>query len=368
MFYLHRVFTFYCLTLKISQMFRFITLLGLLFQGCLVSAQLLPQPDHVVVLIMENHDYSQIIGEPALPYLNSLVGQGALFTNYYALTHPSQPNYIRMFSGDSQGVIADFTPLFAPFSTSNLGAALLQNNRSFFGFSEDLPYVGYTGSESGKYVRKHAPWVNWIGGSSNAIPASKHRPLTDFPTDFNLLPTVSFVIPNLDNDLHDNPTDYATSDTWIQTHLDAYIQWAKTHNSLLILTFDEGEVLGDNKIATIMVGEPVKLGQYATTYDHYDLLRTLLDMYNLPACGESDQATPMVGCWKACSLLHPAIVGNADVCTNGNGSYAVQAIAGTVYNWVITGGTIVSGQGTPQVQVQWTNGEVGTVNVEQSIP
>ena len=349
-------------------MLRSISLLFLLFQTSLSFAQLLPQPDHVVILIMENHDYSQIIGEPNLPYLNSLVPQGALFTNYYALTHPSQPNYIRMFSGDSQGVIADFVPLFAPFDTPNLGAALLQNGRTFFGFSEDLPSVGFTGAESGKYVRKHAPWVNWIGGDANAIPANKHRPLTDFPSDFNQLPTVSFVIPNLDNDLHDNPTDYATSDLWIQNHLDAYIQWAKTNNSLLILTFDEGELLGDNKIATIMVGEPVKLGEYNTHYDHYDLLRTLLDMYNLPACGESNSATPITGCWKTCSLIHPQITGDADACPSNTATYNVQAVTGTTYNWTVNGGTIISGQGTAQIQVQWNNDTAGTVDVVQSVP
>src|SRR5262245_57648456 len=65
----------------------------------------LPRPDHVVIVIEENHSFSQIIGSPAAPYINSLAQQGALFTQSFATTHPSQPNYIQLFSGGTQGVI-----------------------------------------------------------------------------------------------------------------------------------------------------------------------------------------------------------------------------------------------------------------------
>lgn len=78
-----------------------------------------PRPDHVVIVIEENHSYSEIIGSPAAPYINSLAAQGALFTQSYAITHPSQPNYLDLFSGFNQGVTNDSCPHY--FTTDNLG-------------------------------------------------------------------------------------------------------------------------------------------------------------------------------------------------------------------------------------------------------
>src|SRR5713226_5584660 len=87
----------------------------------LLSIASLPLPDHVVIAIEENHAYSQIIGSANAPYLNSLAQQGALFTQSFALSHPSQPNYIQLFSGSNQGVTTD-NCLTSPLQTPNLGA------------------------------------------------------------------------------------------------------------------------------------------------------------------------------------------------------------------------------------------------------
>src|SRR5205823_1618032 len=125
------------------------------------SAQPIPRPDHVVVVIDENHAYSQIIGSSSAPYINSLVSQGALLTNSFAITHPSQPNYIAIFSGSQQGINDNNTPTNLPFTAPNLGAQLIASGRTFAGYSEGLPSVGYTGDASGQYVRRHNGWVNW---------------------------------------------------------------------------------------------------------------------------------------------------------------------------------------------------------------
>src|SRR3954465_7754241 len=110
-----------------------------LFLNCrLIFAQLVPTPAHVVVVVLENHGYSQIIGSPSAPYINSLATDtdGALFTQSFGVEHPSQPNYLYLFSGDNQSVILDFTPFsfLLPFTTANLGAELLQNGRTFTGY------------------------------------------------------------------------------------------------------------------------------------------------------------------------------------------------------------------------------------------
>lgn len=269
----------------------------------------LPKPDHIVIIIEENHGYEQIMDSKNAPYINQLAEKGALFTNSSALTHPSQPNYLGLFSGSMQGVRDDACLLSkTPFTTTNLGAALLKAGYSFTGFSETLPEAGFTGCTykviSGyTYARKHAPWVNWQGDKENNIPPSSNQPLTSFPTDFSQLPTLSFVIPNEGNDMH-NPIggDEASilrADQWLKDHLSAYVEWADTHNSLLIFTFDEaqGSDLAHNRIATFFVGPMVKPGRYNEAINHYSVLRTIEAMYNLPPSGNATE-TAIVDVWK----------------------------------------------------------------------
>src|SRR5439155_887271 len=248
----------------------------------------LPRPDHVVIVIEENHSYSEIIGSPAAPYINSLVAQGALFTQSYAITHPSQPNYLDIFSGFNQGVGDDSCPHY--FTTDNLGLYLLNGSLTFAGYSEDLPSVGSTICTSGAYARKHAPWVNFTN-----IPTSTNLPYSYFPSDYTTLPTLSFVIPNLNDDMHDGTIQQG--DSWLQQHLNAYVQWAVTHNSLLIMTFDEDDGSQGNRIATIFVGQMVVAGQYSEAINHFNLLRTLEDMYNLPYAGVSGNYQAITDVW-----------------------------------------------------------------------
>lgn len=247
-----------------------------------------PRPDHVVVVVMENHSNTDVIGNPSAPYINSLAATGANFSQSYAITHPSQPNYFALFSGSLQGVDDNSCP--HTFSTPNLGTALIANGRTFKGYSESMPYNGYTGCSSGAYVRRHNPWANWTN-----VPAASNLTLNAFPADYTELPTVSFVIPNLDNDMHDGTI--AQGDSWLKSHLDGYVRWAQTHNSLLILTFDEDDNNSGNRIPTVFVGAQVKPGVYSVRIDHYNVLRTLEDAYGLPYAGASASATPITNAW-----------------------------------------------------------------------
>ncbi len=248
----------------------------------------LPRPDHVVVVVEENHSFSQVIGSSAAPYINALARGGASFTNAHGVTHPSQPNYLALFSGATQGVTNDSCP--HTFATANLGRQLLDAGLTFAGYSEDLPAVGSTVCSSGAYQRKHSPWVNF----SN-VPASTNRPFTSFPTDYSQLPQIAFVVPNQNHDMHDGSSQQG--DTWLQQHLDSYAQWARTHNSLLIVTWDEDDFTSANHIPTIFVGPMVRTGAYAESINHYRVLRTLEDMYHLPYAGASAQATPITDVW-----------------------------------------------------------------------
>jgi PKD repeat protein len=240
-------------------------------------------------VVEENRSESHIIGNPDAPYITALANQNANFTQSFAETHPSQPNYLALFSGSTQGVTDDSCP--QSFSTDNLASQLLAAGRTFAGYSESLPSVGYTGCASGKYARKHNPWVNWP-----AVPTSANQPFTAFPTDYSTLPDVSFVIPNLDNDMHDGTI--AQGDTWLQNNLGGYIDWAKTHNSLLILTWDEDDNSGMNQIPTVFAGQRVVPGQYSESINHYSMLRTLEDAFGLPALGAAATASPILDVWS----------------------------------------------------------------------
>ena len=263
----------------------------------------LPRPDHIVMVIEENHSFSQIIDSPDAPYINRLAAQGAVFTQSFGITHPSQPNYLVLFSGSTQGVIDNSCP--HTFTTANLGQALLAAGLTFSGYSEDLPSVGSLTCDEGLYARKHNPWVNWQDSATNGVPATANVPMTSFPTDYTKLPTVSVIAPNQVNDMHHgkDPDRIQTADQWLQKHLDAYIQWAERHNSLLIVTWDEDNKKENNRIVTLFVGPMVQAGRYDPRITHYNVLRTIEDLYGLPHSGASTDATPITQIWRVAPRL-----------------------------------------------------------------
>ena len=262
------------------------------------STPLLPRPDHIVMVIEENHSYSQIIDSPDAPYINRLAAEGAVFTQSFGITHPSQPNYLALFSGSTQGITDNSCP--HTFTTPNLGHALLKAGLTFAGYSEDLPEVGSLICSVGFYARKHNPWVNWQDSLTNGLPATVNVPMTSFPTDYSTLPTVSVVVPNQINDMHHgkNPDTIQTGDRWLQEHLDAYVQWAQQHNSLLIVTWDEDNKTENNRIGTVFVGPMVQAGRYDQRITHDNVLRTIEDLYGLSHSGASADAVPITEIWK----------------------------------------------------------------------
>jgi hypothetical protein len=245
-------------------------------------------PDHVVVAVFENKDLDHVLGAGQAPFFDQLAAGGAAFTDAHGETHPSQGNYVALFSGDTHGVVDDSCP--QTIDAPNLAGQLAAAGKSFVGYSESMPSAGYTGCSSGRYARKHNPWVDFP-----ALPASVNQPLTAMPADFAQLPTVSFVIPDLCSDMHDCPV--STGDQWARDHLAAYASWARSHNSLLIVTFDEDEGSQANHIPTIVVGPMVSATRSSQRIDHYTLLRTIEDMYHLTPLGHAAAAQPLDGIW-----------------------------------------------------------------------
>jgi len=365
--------------------------ISLLFATLLAARSVfgaLPHPDHVMIVIMENKSFGQIIGNAAAPNINALAAEGANLVNVasdpnaltsgsHALRHPSQPNYLDLFSGSHQGVLSDGRPgtlaeplsSALPFNTPNLAASLIAASLSFATYSEDLPSAGFDGDSYStdpaktQYERKHNPVANWQAADAPAnyhVPFSCNQPFSAFPTDaagYATLPTVSFVIPNQQNDMHDGSV--AQGDAWLKAHIfDGYYQWAKTHNSLLIVTFDEDATnTATNQITTIFAGALVKPGNFSetninpldlrppdgwitptgTAMNHFNLLRTIEEMFGLAPLGGSAN-TPAVT-----DVFRPA---NASMVNN---STRLHTGAG---NDVLIGGFIIGGQAKKRILVR----------------
>ncbi|KPI25354.1 phosphoesterase [Actinobacteria bacterium OK074] len=258
------------------------------------AATAVPSPDHVVVVMMENHAYTQVIGSSSAPYINSLATGGATLTQSYGITHPSQPNYFALFSGDTQGITDDSCYSAGFSSAANLASEVIAAGGTWGSYNETLPSAGSTTCSSGNYARKHNPWF----GFGN-VPTSTAYTFAQFPSDYSTLPDVSFVTPNLCSDMHD--CSVATGDTWLKNNLGAYATWAKTHNSLLVVTFDEDNLLSGNRIPTVLYGQQVTAGSTSSTkYNHYDLLRTLEDSQGLSThAGNAASAADISGIWTS---------------------------------------------------------------------
>jgi acid phosphatase len=171
-------------------------------------------------------------------------------------------------------------------TADNLGHQLLAAGLTFAGYSEDLPNTGNQGCTAGRYARKHAPWTNF-----GDLRGTVSEPFTAFPSDYSMLPTLSFVVPNLDHDMHDGSV--AAGDTWLRNNLAHYATWATTHDSQLVITWDEDDKSADNHIPAMIVGAGISPQRISTRLTHYSLLRYLEDRFGLPHLGKAATATPI---------------------------------------------------------------------------
>ena len=255
-----------------------------------LAAAALPRPAHVVIVVEENRSEGNIIGNKSTPFITALAAHGANMAQSFAETHPSEPNYLALFAGNTFGVTKDACPVNAG-NSPNLGSELLAAGYTFIGYAEDLPAVGSPVCSAGKYARKHVPWANFTN-----VPPTNSVPFSAFPMgNYANLPTVSFVIPNNDNNMHDG--SIAQGDAWLNRQLSDYANWAVANNSLLILTFDEDDNSSRNQIPTVIYGAHVRPGSYNEQINHYNLLSTVEQMYGLPKTGYAASAPAIADIW-----------------------------------------------------------------------
>jgi hypothetical protein len=242
---------------------------------------------HVIVVVEENANYSDVIGSSSAPYMNSLANQYGLATQYYADTHPSIGNYLAITTGQILTNDDGQTPQSFPVSADNSVRELLAAGKTWKAYAESIPSVGYvggdaTGPDGGQFYTRHAPLPYMTDVQNSAAQRQNIVPFTKFTIDLanNALPNYSFISPNGCDDAHDCGLDVA--DNWLKTNIDPLIKSALFQkDGLLIIVFDESNTdntNGGGRVAAIVISPFAKLGFRSTTlYQHESLLGLTLE-------------------------------------------------------------------------------------------
>jgi phosphatidylinositol-3-phosphatase len=228
--------------------------------ACKGNPASVPQVQHVFVVVEENQSYDDVVGNPDMPYLNQLAAHGGLARHYYANTHPSINNYFYLTSGQSgtgrPGVFADLFK--GTVAGNNVASILTKHGKTWKSYAEDLPSVGYVGDNTGLYAKRHNPFTFYQSVVYDKAPAGKNQrdqivSFQQFKTDWRsgVLPSYSFIIPNLINDAHNNPRTNRGSacrdpeslrqaDHWLAENIKPVVESESfQRDSLLIIVFDE---------------------------------------------------------------------------------------------------------------------------------
>lgn len=271
----------------------------------------IPNFKHIVIIIFENREFESVIGNSDAPYLNQLAQENTLLTQYYAITHPSLPNYIALISGDTQGYTKNCTN--CPVSATNLADLIEQSGRSWMTYQESMPDDCAASDPDKQYVVRHNPFMYFTSIVNDKERCIAHvEELSDLGPDAtnNQLADFIFITPNICNSGHD--CTIKTSDDWLKNTLPALVNefQAEGDDYLIVLTWDEGETkksccgLPENaggRIATILISPQAKQGlQDDTPYTTYSLLRTISEAWGLPLLGHAaDEGTAAIlAPWK----------------------------------------------------------------------
>jgi outer membrane biosynthesis protein TonB len=250
---------------------------------------------HVFVVVMENHGYSQVWNTSATPYTTALANGYARAANYYAITHPSLPNYLDIYGGSNYSITNDCSPS----SSCHISARHLADNLEAAGktwkfYQESMPGP-CTLTTSGTYAPKHNPVIYFDDVRLNPTRCASHvvnyTALASDLTSAASTPNFAFITPNLCNDTHD--CSVATGDTWLSRNMPAILSSpaCTTQRCLLILTWDEDDSSQSNHVLTVFAGSAARTGSVSSTrYDHFSLLRTIESVLGVPTQTTHDAA------------------------------------------------------------------------------
>jgi phosphatidylinositol-3-phosphatase len=259
----------------------------------------LPAFTHVVLVVFENHEASSIAGNLDAPTFNRLARRYATLTDYTAVAHPSLPNYLALVSGSTHGISSDCTDCVV--RARSLADTLAAAGKTWKTYAEDLPSPGFTGGSSGRYAKKHDPFLYFRDVADSRARRDRVVPFPQLGRDLaaHRLPDFSLVIPNLCDDMHD--CSVATGDAWLKAHVVPLLHSPQLQGGVVFVVFDEGtsDTGGGGRVAALALGPTVRPGaRFMRATNHYGLLRTIEDAWRLPRLGFSSRGTPIGGIWK----------------------------------------------------------------------
>ena len=272
-----------------------LSILLLLFP-LLLKAQV-PESSHVVLVMEENHSYSSVIGSSSMPYLNSLASQYAVATHYYANTHPSIGNYFMLTTGQ---IITNDDEYSGTVDVDNIVRHMLSAGKTWKSYAESIPSVGYTGGDTGLYLRRHNPFSYLSDVVNSSAEKLNLVPFTQFTSDLNnnRLPDLSYIAPNINDDAHNGTLQEA--DAWLKKNIAPLFNNPDFQkDGILIIVFDESfdsdTAEGGGHIPAVVVGPGVKKGfQSPTNYQHQNTLRTILAALGIDSYpGAAASAVPL---------------------------------------------------------------------------
>ncbi len=251
--------------------------------------------------MLENKEFGTVIDSPQMPVYNKLAQQYTLLTQYYAIRHPSLPNYMALMGGDTFGIKSDCTDCFV--NAPSLPDLIEKSGRTWKGYMEDMPSPCFVGDQ-GEYAQKHDPFIYFDPIRLDTARCERSVvPLSTLAKDIATasLPNFMFITPNLCNDAHDCKTD--TADAWLTGQLAILTPALELTGKpyLIVIMFEEGQgnhtccglpEPGGGRVAVVLDSPQVKNGfEDSTPYTHYSLLKTISAAWGLPYLGHAADAS-----------------------------------------------------------------------------
>ena len=265
-----------------------------------IGSGTLPNFSHVFLIVMENEESTGVMGNNAAAYINTLAAGHGLATQYFAVSHPSLPNYLALTAGSTFGIASDCTGCYV--NATNIADQVESSGRSWKAYLESMPSSCYVG-DAYPYMQKHNPFIYYNDVRTNAARCAEHVvPFTQLSTDLvnGIVPNLAWITPNMCNDMHD--CSIATGDAWLANVVPGILaSSAFLNGGVLFITWDEGESsagccgnAAGGQVATLVIAPNGVAGFRSTIAEtHYSLLRTIEDAWGLSALGQAASAVAM---------------------------------------------------------------------------
>jgi hypothetical protein len=273
--------------------------LAVLCSGSAATRTALPTFDHVLIVVLENKSQSTLLGSADAPNFNRFAKRYSVLSQYGGVAHPSLPNYLALVSGWTHGIRSDCTSCVV--SARNLADTLERAHLSWKTYAEGLPRPGFTGASSGRYAKKHVPFLYFKNVLGKASRLRRVVPLRQLSRDLaaKRLPAFALIVPDMCHDMHD--CSIQVGDTWLGAFLKPLLRNKKLANSAIFVITDEPpfDEPPEAPVPALALGPLVVPGStYTRPTSHYGLLRTIEDAWGLRRLGRSAQAKPITGIWR----------------------------------------------------------------------